>query len=154
MLLAGLPTTKVRLARAPNHMCRGTIAVTPTPELPVPVAIALSEVQRASRNARRFWNLLYALGAATAMALIVGILLSTLGHSVQAIVTGVATLLGGAGSAFLVKMKNDAVEELERAKSALLRSPRRPRRTFPAVVRRKGAISKDQGSYRKEALLR
>lgn len=94
--------------------------VTPTPELPVPVAIALSEVQRASRNARRFWNLLYALGAATAMALIVGILLATLGHSVQAIVTGVATLLGGAGSAFLVKMKNDAVEELERAKSALL----------------------------------
>ena len=54
------------------------------------------------------------------MALIVGILLATLGHSVQAIVTGVATLLGGAGSAFLVKMKNDAVEELERAKSTLL----------------------------------
>ena len=94
MLLAGLPTTKVRLARAPNHMCRGTIVVTPTPELPVPVAIALSEVQRASRNARRFWNLLYAVGTATAMALIVGILLATLGHSVQAIVTGMATQAG------------------------------------------------------------
>lgn len=94
--------------------------MTPTSETPIPVAIALSEVQRASRNARRFWNLLYAVGTATAMALIVGILLATLGHSVQAIVTGVATLLGGAGSAFLVKMKNDAVEELERAKSALL----------------------------------
>lgn len=94
--------------------------MTHTPELPVPVAIALSEVQRASYNARRFWNLLYAVGAATSIALVVGIVLATMGYSVQAIFSGVATLLGGAGSAYLVKMKNDAVEELERAKRALL----------------------------------
>lgn len=88
-------------------------------EYGVACGMALSELKRTSTNVRRFWNLLYGASAATLVALVYGLILFAVGAEAGAFASGVATLVGGAGAAFLVKMKNDAVAELESAKAAV-----------------------------------
>lgn len=81
--------------------------------------VAMDELRRSSANVRRFWNLLYAVACGTTVTLLYAFLLLLRGQGVSAIASGVASLVGGVGVGFLIKMKNDAVKELARAKKAV-----------------------------------
>ena len=63
----------------------------------------------------RFENLVYALAAATTVALVIAILLIVIGHPNQGIVTGLGGALSGAGTLFVVKQRNDARKDESKA---------------------------------------
>lgn len=84
-----------------------------------PCALAIDEYKRATRNVARFWNLIYAVAAASAVTLCWFLLSVAVLESEAAIVPAVASVLGGAGVATLVKLKNDAYGELQTAVAAV-----------------------------------
>lgn len=86
--------------------------------------MAMQELRRTSANVRRFWNLLYAVGVGTTVTLCFALALLVWGAGTAGIASGITALVGGAGVTFLVKLKNDAVRELEAAKAALRRDCR------------------------------
>lgn len=65
----------------------------------------------AAADFRRFNNLVYALTAATTIALIIAIGLIVIGRPNEGIATGVAGVLAGGGTVFILKRKNDALKE-------------------------------------------
>lgn len=85
----------------------------------VPCQAALDELARTSANVKRFWNLIYAVGAVTAAVLIYAVVLVALGQALPAAFSGIASILGGSGTAFLSKRKNEAVAELQEAKESV-----------------------------------
>jgi hypothetical protein len=87
--------------------------------LTLPCQIAIDEIRRTARNVRRFWNLIYCVSAATAVAVLFSIVNVVRGVDPSFIVAGLAVIVGGGGVAFLVKMKNSALEEHELAKMAV-----------------------------------
>lgn len=80
---------------------------------------AIDEYRRTSRNIRRFWNLIYAVAAASAVSLIVFIVTLAIGSASTAIVPGVGSVLGGVAMTSLIKLKNDAYKEHQRARKAV-----------------------------------
>lgn len=81
--------------------------------------LAIDEYRRTSHNIRRFWNLIYAVAAASAVALIVFIVTLAVGSGLTAIVPGVGSVLGGVALTSLVKLKDDAYKEHRRARAAV-----------------------------------
>ena len=82
--------------------------------------LAIDEYRRTSHNVRRFWNLIYAVAAASAVALIVFIVTLAVGGSgLTAIVPGVGSVLGGVALTSFVKLKDDAYKEHLRARTAV-----------------------------------
>jgi len=85
----------------------------------IPCQVALDELKRTSANVRRFWNLIYAVGAATAVGAVYAIVLFAVGQTAAGIISGIASVLGGGGTAFLNRAKDDAFDELREAKQAV-----------------------------------
>jgi hypothetical protein len=81
--------------------------------------LAIDEFKRTSANVRRFWNLIYAVSAASAVMLVVFVVTIAFSDRLAAIVPGVGSVMGGAGLAALVKLKNSAYAELGKARAAV-----------------------------------
>ena len=81
--------------------------------------LAIDEYRRTSHNVQRFWNLIYAVAAASTVALIVFIITLTFGSGLTAIVPGVGSVLGGVALTSLVKLKDGAYKEHQRARKAV-----------------------------------
>lgn len=88
-------------------------------DVSVACSIAIQEYKRARRNLQRFWNLLYATSGAATITLIVGLIAVIRGDASGAIASGVGALLSGGGAATLIKLKDNAVDELVRAQSSV-----------------------------------
>lgn len=88
-------------------------------DLSVSCRLAIEELQRTRRNISRFWNLLYALSAFAVAGLIVAICSVVFGSSGAAIAGGVGTVVSSGGALFVVRLKNAARREHERAQNAV-----------------------------------